>query len=69
MYEEITEKELDYLIDTRPAGGVWGITWQWWDLYEKYPKEFAISENWWNEDPDVGAIGKLKFLRNFSRLD
>ena len=64
--EEIVEKELDYLIDTRPDNGVWGITWQWWENYEKYPKEFAISENWWKADK---AISTLKFLRSFGRLD
>jgi hypothetical protein len=64
--EDIVEKELDYLIDTRPGNGVWGITWQWWDNYAKYPKEFAISENWWKADK---AISTLKFLRSFGRLD
>jgi hypothetical protein len=64
--EDIVEKELDYLIDTKPDNSVWGITWQWWDNYPKYPKEFAISENWWRAD---GAIGRLKFLRSFGRLD
>jgi hypothetical protein len=67
--EDIIEKELDYLIDTRQDNGVWGITWQWWGNYEKYPKEFAISENWWKADLDMGAIGKLKFLQSFGRLD
>jgi hypothetical protein len=67
--EDIVEKELDYLIDTRPDNNVWGITWQWWDNYEKYPKEFAISENWWKADIDIGATGKLKFLRSFGRLE
>jgi len=64
--EDIVEKELDYLIDTRPDNGVWGITWQWWENYEKYPKEFAISENWWKADK---AISTLKLLRSFGRLD
>lgn len=67
--EDIVDKELNYLLDTRPENGVWGITWLWHENYEKYPKEFAISENWWKADADVGAIGKLKFLRNFNRLD
>jgi len=67
--EDIVETELDYLIDTRQEKGVWGITWQWWDNYEKYPKAFAIAENWWKSDLDMGAIGKLKFLRAFSRLE
>lgn len=64
--EDIIEKELDYLIDTRPDNDVWGITWQWWETYEKYPKEFAISENWWKADK---AISKLILLRSFGRLD
>ena len=33
---------------------------------EKYPKEFAVSENWWKAD---GAIEKLKFLRIFNRIE
>jgi hypothetical protein len=64
--EDIINKELDYLIDTRPENGVWGITLQWWDNYVKYPKEFAISENWWKADL---AVGRLTLLRNFGRLD
>ncbi|MCL2084397.1 MAG: hypothetical protein FWH06_03955, partial [Oscillospiraceae bacterium] len=40
--EDIVQKELDYLIDTRPDGGVWGITWSWFENDEKYQKEFAI---------------------------
>lgn len=64
--EDIVEKELDYIIDTRENNGVWGITWHWWDNYEKYPKEFAISENWWKADI---ATDKLKLLRRFGRLE
>lgn len=64
--EDIMQKELDYTIDTRPENGVWGITWSWFDLNDTYPKEFAISENWWKSDV---AIRKLKLLRNFDRLD
>ena len=63
--EEIIEKELDYLIETRQEGGVWSIPWTWFDLMEKYAKEFAISENWWKAEK---AIEKLVFLRNFARI-
>lgn len=63
--EEIVQKELDYLIDTRPGGGVWGITWSWFENNEKYGNEFAISENWWKS---YKAIEKLAFLKNFGRL-
>jgi hypothetical protein len=63
--EAIVQAELDYLIDTRPDHNVWGITWTWFENNEKYPKEFAISENWWKSSK---AIEKLLFLRNFGRL-
>jgi len=64
--EEIMQKELDYIIEHRPDNGVWGITWSWFDLNEIYPKEFAVSENWWKADI---AIGKLKLLRKFGRVE
>lgn len=63
--KEIVEKELDYIIQTKPENDVWGITWTWFDNNEKYAKEFAISENWWKS---CKAIEKLIFLRNFDRL-
>lgn len=61
----IVELELDYLIETRPKQGVWPITWSWFDLNDTYPKEFAISENWWRASK---ALEKVLFLRNFGRL-
>lgn len=63
--EEIVAAELDYLADTRNPGGVWDITWSWYALGDQYPKEFAISENWWMANK---AIGKLNFLKNFGRI-
>ncbi len=64
--EELLLKELDYIIENRPENGVWGITWSWFENNEIYPKEFAIAENWWKADI---AIGKLKILRSFGRLE
>jgi len=63
--EDIVKTELDYLIDTRNPDGVWNITWSWFDLGEEYPKEFAVSENWWMASK---AIDKVEFLKNFGRL-
>lgn len=63
--EDIIATELDYLVETRNPGGVWDITWSWFALGETYPKEFAISENWWKANK---AIEKLNFLRNFGRI-
>lgn len=64
--EDILQKELDYLIETRPQNNVWNITWSWFDNNAKYPKEFAISENWWKS---FKAIEKMILLRNFERLE
>ena len=67
FYEE-NKKEvneaLDLLIDQRPEGGVWGIPWEWYNN-NKYPKEFAISENWWKS---LKAMEKLLQLKRFGRL-
>ena len=64
--EEILQQELDYTVDTRVEKGVWGITWSWFDNNEKYPKEFAISENWWKA---AVAIEKVRLLKNFGRIE
>lgn len=63
--EDIVSAELDYLIDTRPEGGVWGIPWSWFENCERYPKEYAVSENWWKA---VTAIQNVSFLKNFGRV-
>lgn len=59
--EEIVGKEMDYILSTRHAGGVWDISWKW----EEYPKEFAISERWWH---GYWAIRNLLILKSFGRL-
>lgn len=64
--EDIVRRELEYLIDTRPRGGVWGLDWSWFDLIEKYPREWAISENWWRA---WTAIENVSFLSRFGRLE
>lgn len=63
--EDIVMKELDYLIERRPEKSVWNITWSWFDNNEKYPKEFAVSENWWRASV---AIQNMLQLRRFDRL-
>jgi hypothetical protein len=65
-HAELIEKELDYLIDTRLSDGVWDIPWSWFDNDALYPKEFAISENWWK---GITAIQHMLFLKAFGRLD
>ncbi len=64
--EDIVLAELDYLIETRPAGGVWPIPWSWFDNNDKYPKAFAISENWWQA---VKGTEKVLLLKRFGRIE
>ena len=59
--EEIVEKEMDYILATRHADGVWDISWKW----EEYSEEFAISQRWWQ---GYWAIRNLLILRSFGRL-
>lgn len=63
--KEILFKELEYLIETRPQNDVWGIDWSWFENNEKYPKEFAISENWWKA---AVAIDNFILLKNFDMI-
>ena len=61
--EEIMNAELDYLIETRPDDGVWGIMWSYFDAY---PKEYSLAENWWKADR---AVSTIRLLKNFGRLE
>jgi serine/threonine protein kinase len=63
--EDIVQKELEFLIDTRPQNGIWPIPWNWFENNEKYAKEFAISENWWR---GIKGTEKMLLLKNFGRL-
>lgn len=55
------DKEMDYLLSSRVPNGVWDITWKWQD----YPKEFAISERWWQ---GFWAIRNVLTLKSFGRF-
>ncbi|MFT8311436.1 MAG: hypothetical protein ABF629_09740 [Sporolactobacillus sp.] len=59
--EDILDKELDYIINTRNAEGIWNITWNW----NNYIKEFAISENWWKANV---VIKNMLLLQSFGRI-
>lgn len=64
--KDIVHKEINYLIETLPQNDVWGITWTWFENLSKYPKEFAITENWWKP---YTTIERLLFLRNFGCIE
>lgn len=62
--EAIVQQEVDYLKSIRQPGGVWPITWTWFDMMPQYGAEFAISENWWK---GLVAIENMLFLRAFDK--
>ena len=60
--EEIVERELDYILDTRSADGMWDITWTW----GAYPTEFAIARRWWLGNR---AASSVAYLKAFGRIE
>ena len=62
--EAIVQAEVDYLKSIRQPGGVWPITWTWFDMMPQYGAEFAISERWWK---GLVAIENMLFLRAFDK--
>lgn len=62
--EDIVRAEVAYLRETRARGGVWPITWTWFDMMGQYGAEFSISENWWK---GLVAIENMLFLRAFDK--
>ncbi|MCL1631522.1 hypothetical protein M3N64_06115 [Sporolactobacillus sp. CPB3-1] len=60
--KEFLIKELDYILDTRNAEGIWNITWSW----NNFIKEFAISENWWKANI---VIKNIRLLQSFGRIE
>lgn len=63
---EVMALELQYLLDTRAQGGVWPISWSWFDLADRYAAEFAVSENWWKARQ---AIDTVALLSAFGKID
>lgn len=59
--KELTDYECEFIKNSRNEQGIWDIAWEW----GKYPKEFAISQNWWKANV---IIENLLFLRNFNAL-
>ena len=62
--EAIVQQEVAYLKETRQPGGVWPITWTWFDMMPQYGAKFAISERWWQ---GLVAIENMLFLRAFDK--
>ncbi len=59
--QELTDYECEYIMNSRNDMGIWDIVWDW----GHYPKEFAISQNWWKASV---TIENLLFLKNFNHL-
>ena len=60
--EEVVEKELEFILESRNDEGVWDIQWKW----EDYLNEFAVAENWWKAH---WVIHNLLLLRVFNRIE
>lgn len=65
LNKDIMEKELDYIIETKPVDDVWGITWTWFDNMQQYEAYFRVSENWWK---GFRAIESIWLLKRFGRI-
>jgi hypothetical protein len=61
--KEITDRCVDYLIDSRNGEGVWDIPWTWGD---QYTREFAVAENWWKGSK---VVEHILLLKCFDRCD
>lgn len=59
---DLSIKEAEWLVNRRNEDGVWDISWNW----EGYPKEFAISENWWKGSL---AVKNCMFLRSMGMIE
>lgn len=60
--EDVVENELEYILNSRKAQGVWDISWSW----AEYPAEFAVSANWWKA---LWATRNLMLLKAFDRIE
>lgn len=58
---EIAEYEHEYILNTQLSDGSWDVAWQWWT---DYPKEWAISKNWWKASI---AITNINYLRGLEK--
>ena len=65
LNKEIVEKELDYIIETKPEDDVWGIPWTWFDNMQQYEAYFRVSENWWK---GLRAVENIWLLKRFGRI-
>lgn len=60
--KELVEREVRYLLETKPEHDVWGIYWTWYHLMETYKDEFIISKHYYKA---IKAIERIRFLRTF----
>jgi hypothetical protein len=59
--EETALYECEYIVKTQLTDGSWNIPWGWKD----FPKEWAISENWWKSNI---IINNIRYLKGFNKL-
>lgn len=59
-FKGLCDQECQFIIKNQNLDGTWNITWNW----ESYPKEWAISHNWWKSDM---IIKNLLFLKAMNK--
>lgn len=57
---EIADYECIYIIKTQQEDGSWNIPWSW----NEYPKQWAVSENWWKSNGIIINLLYLKGMEN-----
>ncbi|ADL49970.1 hypothetical protein Clocel_0185 [Clostridium cellulovorans 743B] len=59
--KELSDYEIDFIIETMNSDGTWNITWNWND----YPEQWAVSKNWWKA---TQTLVNMRYLKNFQCL-
>lgn len=59
--KELSDYEVEFIIETMNSDGTWRITWYW----SEYPEQWAISKNWWKANQ---ILINLRYLKGFECL-
>lgn len=59
--KELSDYEVEFIIETMNSDGTWDITWNWND----YQEQWAISKNWWKASQ---ILINLRYLKSFGCL-
>lgn len=60
--KDICAFECEFIARTQKYDGTWNITWQW----DNYPRQWAISKNWWKSDLIIKNLRFYNAMHKFS---